>query len=142
MTKAILVLNGPNLNMLGEREPSIYGKQSLADIESACVARAKEVGFKAECYQSNSESDLVTLIQQTEAVGVVINAGAYTHTSVAIRDALLSRKLPFVEVHISNVFAREKFRHHSFLSDAAVGVVSGLGVEGYLSAIQALTAHT
>lgn len=141
MTKAILILNGPNLNMLGKREPDIYGNQSLKDIENACTARATKLGLAAECQQSNSEAELVTLIQQTEASAVVINAGAYTHTSVAIRDALLSRGLPFIEVHISNVFAREEFRHHSFLSDVAVGVVSGFGVEGYLAAIQTLAEH-
>lgn len=138
MTKAILVLNGPNLNMLGKREPSIYGHYTLADIEKESVACAKDAGATAECLQSNSEAEIVTWIQETKADAVVINAAAYTHTSVAIRDALLARKLPFVEVHISNVYAREEFRHHSFLSDVAIGVVSGLGIEGYKAAIRML----
>lgn len=141
MTKAILILNGPNLNMLGKRETSIYGSQTLGEIENICQTIAKDLGFKADCKQSNSEADLISWIQETDASAVVINAAAYTHTSVGIRDALLARKLPFVEVHISNVFAREEFRHHSFLSDVAVGVVSGLGVEGYLAAIKTLSTH-
>ena len=141
MTKAILILNGPNLNMLGAREPSIYGNHTLDDIEKACEKKAKTLGFEAVCRQSNSESEIVSWIQETNAKAIVINAAAYTHTSVAIRDALLSRKLPFIEVHLSNVYAREEFRHHSFLSDVAFGVVSGLGVEGYKAAIEVVSQH-
>lgn len=138
MTKAILVLNGPNLNMLGTREPEVYGRKTLADIDKECIAEGKKLGVSIECKQSNIEGELVGWIQQTKADAIVINAGAYTHTSVAIRDALLSKGITFIEVHISNVFAREEFRHHSFFADIAKGVVSGLGSYGYIAAIQAL----
>jgi 3-dehydroquinate dehydratase-2 len=141
MTKAILVLNGPNLNMLGSREPSIYGAKTLKDIAKECQDEGKKQGCTITFEQTNSESELISWIQQTQVQGIVVNAGAYTHTSVALRDALLSRAIPFVEVHLSNVFAREAFRHHSFLSDIALGVVTGLGSLGYRVAIEALSHH-
>ena len=134
----ILVLNGPNLNLLGTREPHIYGAETLADVAQHLHMVATELGITLEHYQSNSEGDLVTHIQQAHGVAdmVIINAGAYTHTSVAIRDALAGVALPFVEVHISNVHSREPFRHHSYLSDQAVGVIVGLGTYGYEAALR------
>lgn len=136
---SILVLHGPNLNMLGVREPHIYGHQTLEDINAKLVTLAKRDGIKLECFQSNSEGEIVSKIQ-TAMVNrvdfIIINPAAYTHTSVAIRDALSTVKIPFIEVHLSNVFARETFRHHSYFSDIAIGVVSGLGAEGYTAAYQ------
>ena len=134
----ILVLNGPNLNLLGTREPHIYGAETLADVAQHLHTVATELCITLEHYQSNSEGDLVTHIQQARGVAdmVIINAGAYTHTSVAIRDALAGVALPFVEVHISNVHSREPFRHHSYLSDQAVGVIVGLGTYGYEAALR------
>lgn len=138
--KNILIINGPNLNLLGTREPEVYGRTTLADIERDMTALGETLGLKVQCYQSNSEGDLVSRIHaargQTDAV--IINAGAYTHTSVAIRDALAGVAIPFVEVHISNVHKREPFRHHSYLSDLAVGVIVGLGVYGYEAALRFL----
>lgn len=134
----VLVINGPNLNLLGLREPGIYGAETLADVSAKLDQLAPELGLEVEHFQSNSEGDIVTRIQQARGnTGyVVINAGAYTHTSVAIRDALAGVDIPFVEVHISNVHAREAFRHHSYLSDRAVGVIVGLGTFGYEAALQ------
>lgn len=134
----ILLLHGPNLNLLGTREPAIYGQTTLDDINRDAVAQAATAGLTLEAYQSNHEGQLVDRIQQarTESVRfVVINPAAYTHTSVAIRDALAAVGLPFVEVHLSNVFQREPFRHHSYFSDQATGVISGLGAAGYRYAI-------
>lgn len=134
----ILLLHGPNLNLLGTREPAIYGRTTLDDINCDAVAQAATAGLTLEAYQSNHEGQLVDRIQQarTESVRfVVINPAAYTHTSVAIRDALAAVGLPFVEVHLSNVFQREPFRHHSYFSDQATGVISGLGAAGYRYAI-------
>lgn len=137
----IAVLNGPNLNLLGEREPSVYGSETLADVEKRCVAHADGLGFDVEVRQSNHEGELVTMIQELRhAAGLVINAGAYTHTSVAIRDALALVSGPIVEVHISNVHARERFRRHSYISDIATGVIVGLGTQGYELAIAAIAA--
>lgn len=129
----ILVVHGPNLNLLGTRESDIYGKSTLKQIDDELVAAGKERGVEVTCYQSNHEGELVDKIQKSGAScdGIIINAGAYTHTSVAIRDALLAVGKPFVEVHISNVFKREEFRHGSYLSDAAVGMITGLGPGGY-----------
>lgn len=129
----ILVIHGPNLNLLGTRESDIYGKSTLKQIDDELVATGKEKGAEVVCYQSNHEGELVDQIQQHGAGcdGIVINAGAYTHTSVAIRDALLAVGKPFVEVHISNIFKREEFRHGSYLSDAAVGMITGLGPGSY-----------
>jgi len=138
--KPVLVLNGPNLNMLGKREPHIYGRETLADIEMACRAEAARLKLGIEFAQSNHEGVLVDLIQEAREknCGIVINAGAYTHTSVALLDALNSAELPAIEVHISNVYKRESFRHRSYISPAAVGVIAGLGSHGYLLALQAL----
>ena len=138
MTKSVLVLHGPNLNLLGLREPTHYGNATLADINQALSKKAASAKFDLDTYQSNSEAELVAKIQEI-AVNpvdfVIINPAAYTHTSVAMRDALAAVKVPFIEVHLSNVFARESFRHHSYFSDIAVGVISGLGAQGYLSAL-------
>ncbi len=140
MSRAILVLNGPNLNMLGQREPEIYGRASLDDIRAATLARAKSHGLTADFRQSNDEGELVSWIQDARAAaaGIIINAAAYTHTSVAILDALLSCGLPVIEVHLSNIFKREEFRHHSYVSRAATGVICGFGQQGYELAIDAM----
>lgn len=136
----ILIVNGPNLNMLGKRQPEVYGRETLADIEAACIRHAGLAGLDVEFRQSNHEGDLVDWIQgaRERAVGIVINAGAYTHTSVAILDALLSAEVPCVEVHLSNIHQREDFRHHSFVSKAAKGMICGFGSHGYILAIDAL----
>jgi 3-dehydroquinate dehydratase-2 len=135
----ILLLNGPNLNLLGQRETGIYGSLTLADIESACRQRAEALGVELECYQSNHEGALVERIQAAMGVvdWIIINPAAYTHTSVAIRDALLAVNIPVIEVHLSNIHRREPFRHHSYVSDIAEGVIAGLGAEGYLHALEA-----
>jgi 3-dehydroquinate dehydratase-2 len=137
-TKSILVLHGPNLNLLGEREPQHYGKQTLEDIDQALKTIASAKSIKLETMQSNSEGDLVNKIQSLSNDKVdflIINPAAYTHTSVAMRDALSAVKIPFIEVHLSNVYAREPFRHHSYFSDIAVAVISGLGADGYIAAL-------
>ncbi len=134
----ILVLHGPNLNLLGMREPAHYGNDTLRDIDARLKAQAAEVHAQLESFQSNSEAELIERIQKAKDLGVefiVINPAAYTHTSVAMRDALAAVGIPFVEVHLSNVFAREPFRHHSYFSDLAVGVISGLGAKGYEAAL-------
>jgi 3-dehydroquinate dehydratase-2 len=137
----LLLLNGPNLNLLGAREPAVYGSATLADIEQRCAALARELGsHELACFQSNAEHALLDRIHAARLEGVafiVINPAALTHTSVALRDALLGVGIPFIEVHLSNVFAREPFRHHSYLSDLAVGVISGLGAQGYELALRA-----
>lgn len=130
----ILLINGPNLNLLGTREPEVYGRTTLADIERDLQAQAQAAGAELLCFQSNHEGALVDRIQQARSEGVawvIINPGAYTHTSVALRDALAGTALPFIEVHISNVHAREPFRRHSYLSDIARGSIVGLGISGY-----------
>lgn len=134
----VLVLNGPNLNMLGVREPETYGTLKLPELEQKLVEKGNELGLKVVCKQSNDEGQLVTWVQEAynQYDGIVMNAGAYTHTSIAIRDAVLSVNLPLIEVHISNVHKREAFRHHSYLSDIALGVICGLGMKGYISAIE------
>ena len=141
-TRTFHVLNGPNLNLLGEREPAIYGHETLADVEELCRATAADLGFEVECFQSNHEGMLVDKIHEIRhtTAGIVLNAGAYTHTSVAIRDALANIAAPFIEVHISNVHAREAFRHQSYLSDKAAAVIVGCGVQGYEFAIRRLGA--
>jgi 3-dehydroquinate dehydratase-2 len=134
MAKHILLLNGPNLNLLGTREPSVYGHETLADVATRLVASGDAQGARVTCIQSNAEHELVDAVHQAESLQVdyiLINPGAYTHTSIALRDALLGVAIPFIEVHISNVHAREEFRHHSYLSDVAVGVIAGLGSKGY-----------
>lgn len=138
----IAVLNGPNLNLLGERDPDAYGRETLADIEARCAAYADGLGFDVDCRHSNHEGGLVDVIHELRHVaGIVVNAGAYTHTSVAIRDALELVTGPVVEVHISNVYARERFRHHSHLSSVVTGVIVGLGTQGYELAIAAIAAR-
>jgi 3-dehydroquinate dehydratase II len=137
---SILIANGPNLNLLGEREPEIYGRETLADIGKACARRAKERGLKADFRQSNIEGELVGWCQEARRAhaGIIINAGAYSHTSVALLDALLACGRPVIEVHLSNLFRREAFRHHSYVSLAAKGLICGLGSQGYLLALDAL----
>jgi 3-dehydroquinate dehydratase II len=139
----ILLLNGPNLNLLGSREPDVYGRQTLADIEARLAAQAGAAGHRLESLQSNGEEALIERIHQAKAEGVafiLINPAAFTHTSVALRDALLAAAIPFIEVHLSNVHAREQFRHHSYFSDIAQGVICGLGALGYELALQAAIA--
>jgi 3-dehydroquinate dehydratase-2 len=140
MAKPIYVLNGPNLNMLGLREPAVYGRESLADVEKRARARAKAVGLAIEFRQSNDEGELVTWIQEAreKAQGIILNAGAYSHTSIAILDALQAAELPLIEVHLSNIFRREEYRQHSFVSLAAKGVICGLGPKGYELALEAM----
>lgn len=135
----ILVLHGPNLNLLGVREPQIYGRTTLSDIHARLEARARAAGARLESFQSNHEGELVDRIQAAMEEGIdfiLINPGAYTHTSVALRDALAAVSIPFIEVHLSNIHAREPFRHHSYLSDQAVGVLCGLGAYGYEAALE------
>jgi 3-dehydroquinate dehydratase-2 len=137
-TKSVLVLHGPNLNLLGLREPEHYGKNTLADIDNQLAAKAKNAGITLETFQSNAEVELINKVQALAAAPVdflIINPAAFTHTSVALRDALAAVRIPFVEVHLSNVYSREAFRHHSYFTDIAVGVISGLGAQGYLSAL-------
>ncbi|HVI91326.1 MAG TPA: type II 3-dehydroquinate dehydratase [Dongiaceae bacterium] len=136
----VLILNGPNLNMLGVREPSIYGRDTLDDVARDCAAKAGKLGLKLDFRQSNLEGELVTWIQQARgtAAGIIINPGAYGHTSIALLDALLIAELPVIEVHLSNIFRREEFRHHTYVSQAASGVICGLGAQGYLLALDAL----
>ncbi len=138
--KPILVLHGPNLNMLGTREPEVYGTMTLADIEAACSKLASELGRAIETMQSNSEGDLVSRIQESgrRNAGIVFNPGAYTHTSVALRDAVLGCEVPVVEVHLSNVHRREEFRHRSLIAAAAAGQILGFGVDSYLLGLRAL----
>jgi 3-dehydroquinate dehydratase-2 len=139
MAKKLLLLNGPNLNLLGSREPEVYGATTLAEIEQAAIAQAQAAGAELACLQSNHEGDLIDRIQAAKAEGVdaiVINPGGLTHTSVALRDALAGVAIPFMEVHISNIYKRESFRHHSYLSELAAGVVCGLGPDGYRISIE------
>jgi 3-dehydroquinate dehydratase-2 len=137
--KNILVLHGPNLNLLGSREPRVYGRATLDEINERLMTLAGANGANLFCFQSNAESELVERVQQARADGtqfIVINPAAFTHTSVALRDALAAVGIPFIEVHLSNVFAREAFRKESFFSDLAIGVISGLGAAGYEAAVQ------
>lgn len=140
MAKHVLVLNGPNLNMLGKREPGIYGAQTLADVEAICRASGDEFGLTIDFRQSNHEGELVTWIQEAlgTADGILINPGAYSHTSVAIYDAFKAVNLPVAEVHISNIHQREAFRHHSYVSAVAFGVICGFGTLGYRLALEAM----
>ena len=144
MTRRILVLNGPNLNLLGQRQPEVYGRETLADVERACAALAGELGVAVECRQSNHEGQLIDWIHEArgECAGIVINPAAYTHTSVALLDALAAFDGPVIEVHISNVHKREDFRHHSFVSLRADGVIAGCGTEGYLLALRRVASLT
>ncbi|MGQ0709518.1 MAG: type II 3-dehydroquinate dehydratase [Rhodoferax sp.] len=145
MAKTVLILNGPNLNLLGTREPQVYGAQTLADVQDLCERACLANGFVADFRQSNHEGVLVDWVHeagrlhaQQQLAGVVFNAGAYTHTSIALHDAIKGTGVPLIEVHISNVHARESFRHHSYLSPVAKGIIVGLGVNGYALAIAAL----
>lgn len=140
----LLLLNGPNLNLLGRREPSRYGTSTLAEIDSRLQALATRSGARLETFQSNAEHELVERIHRAGDDGtrfILINPGAFTHSSIALRDALLAVDIPFIEVHLSNIFARESFRHHSYLSDVAAGVICGLGPQGYELALQAALAR-
>jgi 3-dehydroquinate dehydratase-2 len=144
MAHSVLVLHGPNLNLLGTREPGIYGSRTLAQIDAGLAKLAGELGVKLTAWQSNHEGELVGRIQAAAGDGtdfIVINAAAYTHTSVAVRDALAGVGIPFIEVHLSNIYKREPFRHHSYLSDIAVGLVSGLGADGYEAALRYAAGH-
>lgn len=138
--KPVFVINGPNLNMLGLREPDVYGHETLAGLEERCRAKAKALGLDISFRQSNMEGELVSWIQEarTAASGIILNAGAYTHTSVAIHDALRIAQLPLIEVHLSNIYKRESFRHHSYVSAVADGVLCGFGGHGYELALDAI----
>lgn len=141
--ETIYVLNGPNLNLLGMREPETYGHATLADVEKLCVETAARFGLKADCRQSNHEGELVDFIHEArvkKAAGIIINAGGYSHTSIALHDALVAVKIPAVEVHVSNIHAREDFRHHSFTAKAAFATLAGFGIDGYRLAILGLAA--
>jgi 3-dehydroquinate dehydratase II len=141
--ETIYVLNGPNLNLLGIREPEKYGKFTLADVEKLCVETAAQYGLKADCRQSNREGELVDIIHEAhakKAVGIILNAAAYSHTSIALHDAIKGANIPTVEVHITNIHARESFRHHSFTAMAAFASLTGFGIEGYRLAISGLAA--
>ncbi|QBY00590.1 type II 3-dehydroquinate dehydratase [Rhodophyticola sp. CCM32] len=139
----ILVLNGPNLNLLGQREPDIYGVSTLADIESMCLDTGRDIGVELGFAQSNHEGALVDAIQGAPGTydGIVLNAGAYTHSSIAIRDAISATTLPVLELHLSNVHAREGFRHHSMIAPVCIGVIGGFGATGYLLALRAMANH-
>jgi 3-dehydroquinate dehydratase II len=140
----LLLLNGPNLNLLGAREPAIYGSDTLAAIEQRLADQAKKLGHSLTAFQSNAEHELIDRIQRAPADGIdfiVFNPGGFTHTSVALRDALLAVQVPFIEVHLSNLFAREPFRRHSYFSDIAVGCIAGLGPQGYELALAAAARH-
>lgn len=143
MTKTLFVLNGPNLNMLGKREPAIYGAQTLQDIEALCHRKAEELGVTVDFRQTNHEGTLVDWIQEAHegADGILINPAAYTHTSVALQDAIRAAGRPVIEVHFSNIHARESFRHHSFVSPVAFAVICGLGALGYPMGLEALVHH-
>ncbi|MFW8593123.1 type II 3-dehydroquinate dehydratase [Cribrihabitans neustonicus] len=140
---SIMVLNGPNLNLLGTRQPEVYGTETLAMVEDACTAHASKLGLHAVCVQSNHEGALIDAIHAAKGVhaGIILNAGAYTHTSIALMDALISVEIPAVEVHLSNIHARESFRHQSYIAKAALGQICGFGSYGYLLALDALAAH-
>lgn len=136
----VLILNGPNLNMLGSRQPDVYGRESLADVEESCSRHGRSLSLEVDCRQSNSEGQLVDWIQEARKGhnGVIINPGAYSHTSIAIMDALLAAELPVIEVHLSNIHRREAFRHQSYVSKVADAVLCGLGSQGYLFALDAM----
>ena len=136
----ILLINGPNLNLLGTREPDIYGNKTLNDIENDLTSVANEKSINLECFQSNHEGEIVDKIQDSikSTQGILINAGAFTHTSISIRDALIGSKIPFVEIHISNIFSREEFRKESYLTDKAIGIISGFGITSYFLGLEGI----
>lgn len=139
--KKILVLHGPNLNLLGSREPDVYGSNSLIDINNTLIQLAKEKGLELTCFQSNSEADLIQAVHQAKPAQIdyfIINPAAFTHTSIALRDAISAVAIPFIEVHLSNIYSRESFRKHSYFSDIARGVITGLGALGYSLALNAI----
>jgi 3-dehydroquinate dehydratase II len=140
---SLLILNGPNLNLLGTRQPDVYGRVTLEDINALCATEASELGFSVTCLQSNHEGALIDAVHAARNLhdGIVLNAGAYTHTSVALMDAITSAAVPLVEVHLSNIHAREAFRHKSFIAPVAIGQICGFGATGYALAIRALVAH-
>ncbi len=140
---SLLILNGPNLNLLGTRQPEIYGRTTLADVEALCAVEAEALGCTVACLQSNHEGALIDAVHAARGQhdGIVLNAGAYTHTSVALMDAIASAAVPLVEVHLSNIHAREAFRHKSYIAPVAIGQICGFGVMGYALAIRALAAH-
>jgi 3-dehydroquinate dehydratase-2 len=143
MARTVYVLNGPNLNLLGTGEPETYGLAGLADVERLCSETAAHYGLEADCRQSNSEGELIDFIHEAQvkqAVGIVLNAGGYSHTSIALHDALTAVKIPTVEVHVTNIYAREDFRHHSFIAKAAFATLCGFGIDGYRLAISGLAA--
>ena len=139
----LLLVNGPNLNLVGKREPSIYGSQTLEDIQEELLNLANELDAKLKFFQSNSEGDMIDCIHKSVGSidGILINAGAYTHTSIALRDALLGVAIPYVEVHLSNIYSREEFRHKSFLSDKALGLVCGFGANSYQLALKGIVSY-
>ncbi len=140
MTQTAFILNGPNLNLLGKRQPAVYGHETLADVEAACREAATPLGFAIRFHQSNREYELIDWIHEAreQAAGVIINPAAFTHTSVAIHDALITCECPILEVHISNIHKREAFRHHSYVSSLASGVIAGFGTQGYVLALHRL----
>jgi 3-dehydroquinate dehydratase-2 len=136
----IAILNGPNINMLGLRQPHLYGSNTIDDVEALCAETAEQLGMAIDFRQTNGEGELITWVQECRgrAAGIVINAGGYTHTSVALMDALLAAEVPVIEVHVTNIHKREEFRHHSYISKVAVGMIAGLGIQGYAYALMAL----
>lgn len=140
---SLLVLNGPNLNLLGMRQPEIYGSEMLADVSARCIAHGASNGYAVTCFQSNHEGDLVDTIHDAKGThdGIILNAGAYTHTSIALADAIVGTEIPTIELHISNVYAREAFRHKSYIAPVAVGVICGFGTAGYVLALNAMIGH-
>lgn len=143
MSNSILVVNGPNLNLLGTRQPEVYGATTLKMVENSCVEHGRSLGFEVACIQSNHEGSMIDAIHAAKGThqGIVINAGAYTHTSIALMDAIFSVEIPTVEVHLSNIHARETFRHTSYIARAALGQICGFGSQGYLMALDALAGH-